>query len=145
MGKRKIDYMHYESFESETNQGRYSRISASMQRSEAWKQLKPIAVKLYVYLKLKFWGKEHKIKFICTYKEINQHIRLNDKSIKSAYDDLIKKGFIIVVENNQSRMKSNKYKFSEHWKLYNSPRFEYIESQREVVIKPLNINGDSAV
>jgi hypothetical protein len=145
MSRSNYDFINYKPFESSTKTGRYSRISASMLKSEAWIKLKAIAVKLYIYLKLKYMGNPHNIEFQCTYKEINQHIGFNDTSIKSAYDDLIKKGFIKVIENNQSRMKSNKYKFSDNWQYYNNSNYEYIETQRKVVIHKANTKENLSV
>ncbi len=131
----KIKMMQYKEFESRNKTGRFVRLSYDMLNSEAWKDLKTIAVKLYVYLKTKYNGSEISIEFECSYSEINNKLRFSDKSIKSAYDDLIAKGFVEVLENNRARMKANKYKFSEKWKHYGKPNFEYLAPLRKVVIR----------
>ena len=124
----------FQPFESQSKTGRHIRITASMIKHPAWKSLKPIAAKLYMYLKLKYRGGEE-ISFKCTYSEITNEVGLGDSSIKSAFDDLISKGFIEVVENNRYRVQANLYKFSYKWQHYGAPEFEYCPKQRKVVIK----------
>lgn len=123
MGKSiKKPMANFHPFEGRTRGGgsRHIRITKDMMRSPAWKGLKPIAVKLYVYLKLKYRN-DGVITFTCTYAEILSEVGLSDRSAKAAYDDLIKRGFIEVVENNRHRMQKNVYRFSDKWTLYELP------------------------
>jgi len=137
MGNKKRD-SKFEPFEGKSKTGRHIRLTASMLQHRAWKELKPIGFKLYALLKTKYAGIDRGIEFECTYKEILQKTRLVDDSTKKAFDDLIRKGFIEVVENNRSRMKANKYKFSSKWQHYGEPEFEYIEKKRKAVIHKIN-------
>ncbi len=118
MGRKPIRNATFQPFEGESKNGRHVRITFSMMKSQAWKQLKAISVKLYLYLKLKYRGDASIITFTCTYKEVYGELSLCDRSIKAAFDDLINKGFIELEENNRHRMKKNVYRFSENWQIY---------------------------
>ena len=131
---RKNTRTPFESFEGQSQSGHYIRLTFSMLKHDAWKNLKPIAKTLYIHLKMKYRGMGRGVELECTYKEINQKIGLNDKSTKSAFDDLIQKGFIEVIENNQARMKANRYKFSDKWLHFGLSQFEYNKSLRKVVV-----------
>jgi hypothetical protein len=124
----------FEQFESKYKEANHIRISKDMMRRRVWIELSPIGVKLYLYLKSKYRGKIEGSLFKCTYKEIRKATGFYDKSIKSAFDDLIKKGFIEVVQNNQVRRLPNIYRYSDKWQYYGKPEFEYLPAQRKVVI-----------
>ena len=117
--RRKAEFQPFEGF-STGSESRHARITLSMVKNPAWKKLKPIAVKLYVYLKMKYRGTAESIRFTCTYKEVNAVLGLSDKSIKAAFTDLIEKGFIEVEEDNSRRMRANIYRFSDKWKSFHA-------------------------
>lgn len=105
---------NFERFEGCHSGGRYVRITASMIKHPSWIKLKPIAAKLYLYLKLKYKGQGDR-RFICTYEEIEKALGFGDRSITAAFRDLVEKGFITVEENNRHRRKANVYAFSDAW------------------------------
>jgi hypothetical protein len=124
----------FEQFEGNSKQGHHIRITKDMMRRQAWIELSPIGVKLYLFLKSKYRGKVEGSLFQCTYKEIRKAAGFFDKSIKSAFDDLIMKGFIEINQNNQARRLPNIYRYSDKWQYYGNPEYEYLSAQRKVVI-----------
>ena len=116
---------NFEHFESSNKSGRHIRITVDMIKSQAWKELKPIAVKLYDYTKSKYRGDKESETFTCTYNEINKYLGFCDASITAAFKDLFDKGFLNLVENNRNRRMPNKYKFSDTWQSYKRQANKY--------------------
>ena len=135
MGKSKAVHATFEPFESTAKHpNRYVRFAFNMIDSKAWRELKPISVKLYQYLKLNYKNNPHKLDFIASYSHIKEHVGFCDASIKSAFDGLIKNGFIEIVENNRHRMKANIYMFSDNWHHYGKRYYSYNKELRKVLI-----------
>lgn len=118
-------------FESTNNRYDFTKICIDMQRSEAWKQLKPKQIGLYFLLKSKFTVNSKTL-------ETNaENISFTTSEAKRYYGDLrtfradidilINLGFIKQVMSGVPRMEVSIYGFSNRWKDYGTDKF-YIPS-----------------
>ncbi len=130
MAKRIKPPVNY-SFESTNNRYDFTKICRDMQRSEAWKQLKPRQIGLYFIFKSKFTVNSKTL-------ETNaENISFTTSEAKKYYGDLrtfradvdllINLGLIKQVLSGVPTMSANIYGFSDKWKDYGTDKF-YIPS-----------------
>lgn len=103
----------------------FVRIYEDMLESEAFMDLKGRQVKLYLYMKAQYRGKETKNNpyqkkeyFYFSWRSANKRYKLYTNQ-RSFYDDikiLCESGFIKVIENNKNLRQKNVYAFSDKWK-----------------------------
>lgn len=115
------------SFESTNNRYDFTKICRDMQRSEAWKQLKPRQIGLYFLLKSKFTVNSK------TLENNAENISFTTSEAKRYYGDLrtfradmdilINLGFIKQVMSGVPRMEASIYGFSDRWKDYGTDKF----------------------
>ncbi len=119
MAKRIKPPVNY-SFESTNNRYDFTKICRDMQRSEAWKQLKPRQIGLYFIFKSKFTVNSKTL-------ETNaENISFTTSEAKKYYSDLrsfradvdllINLGLIKQVVSGVPTMSANIYGFSDRWK-----------------------------
>lgn len=115
------------SFESTNNRYDFTKICRDMQRSEAWKQLKPRQIGLYFLFKSKFTVNSKTL-------ETNaENISFTTSEAKRYYGDLrtfradvdilINLGFIKQIMSGVPRMEPSIYGFSDRWKDYGTDKF----------------------
>lgn len=133
-------------FESTNQRYDFTKICRDMQRSEAWKQLKPRQIGLYFLLKSKFTVNSKTL-------ETNaENISFTTSEAKRYYGDLrtfradidilIDLGFIKQVMSGVPRMEASIYGFSDRWKEYGTDNFFIPDNdrryKRKAKIKPEN-------
>lgn len=103
-------------FEGRKVNDRHIRITEDMITSEAWLNLKPTSVKLYISIKLRFTGNnQDEIEF--PYTEACK-IGLSIETVKNCFADLTSKGFIEIVSCGRFSRTANVYKLSNKWQGY---------------------------
>lgn len=133
-------------FESTNQRYDFTKICRDMQRSDAWKQLKPRQIGLYFLLKSKFTVNSKTL-------ETNaENISFTTSEAKRYYGDLrtfradmdilIDLGFIKQVMSGVPRMEASIYGFSDKWKEYGTDIFFIPDKDRRYKrknkIKPEN-------
>lgn len=108
----------------------YAAIYHSMLTSEAWADLSPQAVRLYVAMKdAHFSSKPDDIQEHFNFspaqweKEYRLWPRTGEKSFFKYRDELIEHGFIRCVQDNQHRHILNVYGLSDKWRFWGKPSF----------------------
>lgn len=101
-------------WETKNNDGiekRYFRMVATIMASKPMRRLSSSAFKIYCYMRIECGG-QRSFKF--------PHAKYRDYMSKptffNARDELIRKGFIDVVQNNKNLRQANVYAFSDRWK-----------------------------
>ena len=100
-----------------------STLYADMLESHAFKSLSSNAVRLYVYMKLQFYGQKEikgrdKLDFYfnkAIWKDKYELFK-NGEQFAKAKNELITKGFIEEIENGKITRTKTIYRFSEKWK-----------------------------
>lgn len=121
-------------FESTNQRYDFTKICRDMQKSEAWKQLKPRQIGLYFLLKSKFTVNSKTL-------ETNaENISFTTKEAIKLYGDLrtfrkdldilIDLGFIKQIMSGVPRMEASIYGFSDKWKDYGTDKFHIPDSDK---------------
>lgn len=115
------------SFESTNQRYDFTKICRDMQKSEAWKQLKPRQIGLYFLFKAKFTVNSK------TLENNAENISFTTSEAKKYYGDLrtfradvdtlINLGFIKQIMSGVQRMEASIYGFSDRWKEYGTDKF----------------------
>jgi hypothetical protein len=135
-GKRPFNY----SFESTNQRYDFTKICRDMQRSEAWKQLKPRQIGLYFLFKSKFTVK------LKTFETNVDNISFTTTEAKKYYGDLrtfradvdilIEYGFIRQIISGVPTMSASIYGFSDRWKDYGTDKFNIPDRDKRYKRKP---------
>lgn len=122
------------SFESTNQKYDFTKICRDMQRSEAWKQLKPRQIGLYFLFKSKFTvnsktleNNAENISF--TTSEAKNHYG-DLRTFRSDVDKLIDLGFIKQIMSGVPRMEASIYGFSDRWKEYGTDTFSIPDNDK---------------
>lgn len=112
MARHKIvPFEQWETTKADGVEKRYIRLGATLMASEKMRSLSPSAFKIYCYMRIESGG-NRSFKFphakYCSY--------MSKPTFIKAKQELIDKGFIDVVQNNQNLRKANIYAFSDRWK-----------------------------
>jgi len=100
-------------FEGRKANDRHIRITMDMMKSNAWKNLKPTSIVLYLAIKLRYDGKnQDEIQF--PYSEAEK-LGLSIGTIKTAFNELSENGFIETVSCGKFNRTANVYKLSSEW------------------------------
>jgi len=112
---RKKTTSEFKPFESRNPADRHVRITESMIRSAAWRDLRGTAAKLYVSMRLRYNGNNHEdIK--CSFRFAAKAAAITTVTAQNCIDDLILHGFIeIQTPGIFNGHVSTVYKFSNAW------------------------------
>ena len=114
-----------------------------MQRSPAWKVLKPRQIGLYVLFKSKFTVNAKTLENNC------ENISFTTSEAKKLYGDLrtfrsdvdifIERGFIKQIMSGVPRMEASIYGFSDRWKDYGTDKFYIPKEDKRYTRKKINV------
>lgn len=93
--------------------GMYIRFNSQLNNSYAFQQLSPSGRYLYLDMWIEAGSKK-----VFTYPHNKYSAFLSTPTFLKQRDELIKKGFIKITENNANLRKANIYEFIEDWKFY---------------------------
>lgn len=108
---KKTPFQPWESRAEGGVEKRYIRLGATIMASEAMLSLSSSAFRVYCHMRIESGGKRS---FKFPYSKYK--IFMTRPTFIKARDELVEKGFIDVVQNNQNLRKANIYCFSERWK-----------------------------
>lgn len=131
MSNKRKRNANFKPFESRTLNSRYVRITESMLKSKAWKELDPYEHSAYLSFKLKYFerrtdGSDNRKNISLTYEEMKPV--MSPDRFKKCIDNLIKYGFIDIVEHRPQTRNATIYGFSDRWHKYGTDDFK--EHQR---------------
>lgn len=113
------------SFESEKLNDVSANIYASMMQSSAWQELTASSIRLYLFMKLQYYGQKNLPNMPQEYYYFNKAMFMETYKLYSCpnqfYIDkrlLIKQGFIEEIESGRNTRTKSIYKFSDKWKQY---------------------------
>lgn len=118
---KKVPFASWETDKTNGIEKRYIRLGNSQMLSAAMRDLKPLAFKLYTYMRLESGGAKifefpySKFKYISS-----------KQGFQNSVQELVIKGFIDIKEKNANLRTPNKYEFSDRWKNYGDKWFERI-------------------
>lgn len=129
MAKRKKST--HNSFESNTEHGRFAKITQDMMNNVAWQALTLRQRGLYLHLKSKYTQRvEHGIIINSNEKDISipaseAKILYGDlRTFRKDMDALIECGFIDLIESGRNTRTCNIYGFSDRWKNYGKADYQ---------------------
>ena len=107
---------NFRQFEGRKSNDRHVRITLDMTKSEAWLNLKPSSVVLYLSIKIRYDGKNHdNIEF--PYSEAHK-LGLSNDTTKKCFAELCEKGFIEMMNCGRFSRTANVYKLSSNWQAW---------------------------
>lgn len=122
MGARKKKYVPKRYEAKATSKDVSANIYSSMMQSQAWRNLTPNAIRLYLYMKLQLYGQKSISGYGEEYFYFNKAmwrdtypIYTNQAQFYKDRDLLVKNGFIEIVEHGQNTRTKAIYKLSDRW------------------------------
>ena len=125
-------------FESQHDNGSFTKISNDMLKSKAWKQLSLRQQGLYLYLKSKFTkykNQDTNVDDISIPKSEASTLYGDLKTFRNDIDVLIDTGFIRQIKSGWNTRTANIYGFSDKWKLYGTDKFIIPENDKRYIPK----------
>lgn len=110
-GTKKTPFPPWQSAKKDGIESRFVRLGNSILIHPAYLELSSSAKVIYIYMLLESGGQKEFTFPLSKYKKI-----VTPRTFRTARDELISSGFIIVKQNNQNLRKPNVYEFSGQWK-----------------------------
>lgn len=114
--KNKTPFQSWQTTKVSGIEDRYIRLGNSQLLHDALMNLGDKAFRIYVYMLLESAGKKEFTFPRSKYKKL-----AGNTVFQNAKEELIKKGFIVLKQNNANLRKPNIYAFSEEWKRFIPP------------------------
>ena len=125
----------------------FERFFHTMIISDAWKDLTPNAVKLYVAMRDKRFTShpdavdEHFCFSSLDWRNYGLWTKNGAHQFRRYRDELIEHGFIICVADNSHAKRLNIYGFSDKWRLWNKPNFTIGKNEKTASLKHADENA----
>ena len=124
--KNIVPFQFYESKSSNGTERNYVRLTNSQGNSDAILDLSANAFRIFVYMKFRAKGK---CEFFYTYENGTTDASISRQTYKNVVDELERVGLIERLPTNM--YSASKYKFSDKWKNYKSPRRDMLTGKRK--------------